>query len=497
MTPQPTTLIELYEQQRTDGEALLVEGVDGLSSCTSGGAWARAAQIAHVLEDHGVRPGDRIVLQVDKSTEALLVYLACVRAGAAIVPVNPAYTEAELVHLLGDAEPSLVIADPSLPAANAPATVLTLDTAGGGTLLGLATDAPTTAPPFVATPDSFAAMVYTSGTTGRPKGAIISHRNLTSNALALAAAWGFEPSDRLLHMLPIFHVHGLFVAVNVTIAGGGSLVLAPRFDVGVALEQLPRCTAMMGVPTFYTRLLGDDRFGAETCRNARLIISGSAPLLASTHDEFRERTGHVILERYGMTETSMLTSNPLVGGRKPGTVGPPIDGVSVRVVDPLTGEPVGVGEVGGIEVSGPNVFAGYWKRPDQTRTEFTVDGYFRTADVGTIDSDGYLTIVGREKDLIISGGLNVYPKEIEEAIDSQPGVLVSAVIGVPDPDFGEAVVAVVVAGPGETVDVVALRESLRPILAGYKVPKRIHVVDALPQNAMGKVEKERLRVMFS
>ncbi|MEI7755760.1 MAG: AMP-binding protein, partial [Actinomycetota bacterium] len=342
-----------------------------------------------------------------------------------------------------------------------------------------------------------AAMVYTSGTTGRPKGAALSHANLTSNAIALASEWGFSPSDRLLHLLPIFHVHGLFVATNCTIAGGGSMVLAPRFEVDVVLDQLPSCTVMMGVPTFYTRLLADPRFGADTCRNARVIISGSAPLLASTHVEFEQRTGQVILERYGMSETSMLTSNPLHGTRKPGTVGPALRGVSVRVVHPDTHQLQPVGEIGDIEVAGPNVFSGYWNRPELNATEFTADGFFRTGDVGTIDADGYVTIVGREKDLIITGGLNVYPKEIEEAIDAQLGVACSAVIGVPDADFGEAVVAVVVALDGVTLNVGEMREALRVVLAAYKVPKQIHVVAALPHNAMGKVEKSKLRNTYA
>jgi malonyl-CoA/methylmalonyl-CoA synthetase len=494
---EPRTLVELFEQRPSASTAPFIEGLEGLASYTYEQAWAMAAQVAHALTEHRVRPGDRVAMQVAKTSEALIVYLACLRSGAVLVPLNPGATEAELHYLLGDAVPTLVIADPTLVAARSPLPVVTLDSTGGGTLLESAAPQPASAPSFSAKPDTPAAMVYTSGTTGRPKGAIVSHRNLTSNALTLAQAWGFGADDRLLHLLPIFHVHGLFVATNCTIAGGGALVLAPRFDVDIVLEQLPRCTVMMGVPTFYTRLLADHRFDGETCRSARLLISGSAPLLASTHAEFEQRTGHTILERYGMSETSMLTSNPLHGTRKPGTVGPALAGVSVRVVDSRSGDPLATGEVGDIEVRGPNVFGGYWRRPELNDTEFTVDGYFRTGDVGVFDADGYLTIVGREKDLIITGGLNVYPKEIEEAINALPGVAASAVIGVPDADFGEAVVAVVVGDARVVLDPDALRDSLRIVLAAYKVPKQIHLVDALPQNAMGKVEKAKLRDAFA
>lgn len=494
---EPRTLIELFEQQSSPASAPFIDGICGLSSYTYGEAWSRAAQLAHALAGHGVRPGDRVALQVAKSSEALVAYLACLRAGVVLVPLNPGATASELDYLLADATPTLVVADPTLAAARTELPLLTLDSSGHGSFFAAATGQPTSSPSFVPQPESAAAMVYTSGTTGRPKGAIVSHRNLTSNALALVRAWGFGQSDRLLHLLPIFHVHGLFVATNCAIASGSALVLGPRFEVDVVLEHLPASTVMMGVPTFYTRLLADDRFGADSCRSVRLIISGSAPLLASTHIEFERRTHQVILERYGMSETSMLTSNPLHGTRKAGTVGPALPGVSLRVVDASTTEPLGVGEIGDIEVSGPNVFSGYWNRPELNDTEFTGDGFFRTGDVGTIDADGYLTIVGREKDLIITGGLNVYPKEIEEAIDSQPGIAASSVIGVPDADFGETVVGVVVASSGAVIDVDALRESLRVVLAAYKVPKIIHVVDALPHNAMGKVEKSKLRNMYS
>ncbi len=500
MTEQ-RTLVELFEQHPSPNNASFIVGVEGLASYSYGHAWSLAAQIANAIEARGVHPGDRVAMQVVKSSEALIAYLACLRAGAVLVPLNPGATEAELDYLLADAEPTLVIGDPALAACRSSVAStlprLTLDAAGAGTLRDEAAAQSTGAPQFVPSPDSIAAMVYTSGTTGRPKGALVSHRNLTSNAQTLARAWGFTAADRLLHVLPIFHVHGLFVATNCTIAGGGAMVLAPRFDVDVVLEQLPECTVMMGVPTFYTRLLADERFGVDTCARARVIISGSAPLLASTYVEFEQRTKQMILERYGMSETSMLTSNPLHGVRKPATVGPALAGVEVRVVEHATGKLAGTNQIGDIEVAGPNVFAGYWKRPELNATEFTTDGFFRTGDVGTFDADGYLSIVGREKDLIISGGLNVYPKEIEEAIDALPGVVVSAVIGVPDADFGEAVVAVIVCAAGVVIDANELRASLRTVLAAYKVPKQIHVVDTLPQNAMGKVEKSKLRDTYA
>ena len=491
------TLVELFEQHPSSADAAFIEGREGLSSYSYAQAWSRAAQVAHMLAARGVSPGDRVAVQTPKSSEALIVYLGCIRAGAVFVPLNPGATESELSYLLADASPAVVIADPTLAAARTSLPLMLIDSSLGANSLAAIDDQPTRPPLFVPTAHTLAAMVYTSGTTGRPKGAALSHANLTSNAIALASEWGFSSSDRLLHLLPIFHVHGVFVATNCTIAGGGSMVIAPRFEVDVVLDQLPSCTVMMGVPTFYTRLLADPRFGADTCRAARVIISGSAPLLASTHVEFEQRTGQVILERYGMSETSMLTSNPLHGTRKPGTVGPALRGVSVRVVHPDTHQLQPVGEIGDIEVAGPNVFSGYWNRPELNATEFTADGFFRTGDVGTIDADGYVTIVGREKDLIITGGLNVYPKEIEEAIDAQPGVAGSAVIGVPDADFGEAVVAVVVALDGVTLDVAGMREALRVVLAAYKVPKQIHVVDALPHNAMGKVEKSKLRNTYA
>jgi malonyl-CoA/methylmalonyl-CoA synthetase len=417
-------------------------------------------------------------MQVTKSAEALMVYLACVRAGYVLLPMNTGYTADEVAYLVGDARPMAVLDDDALAT------------------LGREADAmPTELDVREAAPDDLAAILYTSGTTGKPKGAMLSQRNLASNSATLAGLWGFRDGDVLLHALPIFHTHGLFVATNCSIANGSPMVFLERFDTDEVLAALPRCTVMMGVPTFYTRLLAHPGFGPDVCASMRLFISGSAPLLASVHDEFSARTGHAILERYGMTETSMLTSNPLDGERRAGTVGFPLPGVDVRVTGEAGSLPAG--EVGDIEVRGPNVFAGYWERPELNATEFTADGWFRTGDVGVVDPDGYLHIVGRSKDLIICGGLNVYPKEIEDVVDALPGVSESAVVGVPDPDFGEAVVAIVVPLAGADLDPTALRSATRERLAPFKVPKRIHVVDTLPRNAMGKVEKAVLRREFA
>jgi malonyl-CoA/methylmalonyl-CoA synthetase len=471
----PDTLRELLAAVDPHHGAPFLLDADGRAVLTYAGAARRSAQWAHALAAHGARPGERVAMQVSKSVEALMVYLACVRAGYVLLPMNTGYTPDEVAHLVGDAEPVVVLDDASIASIGAEADSMPAD-------LDV----------HPAGPDDLAAILYTSGTTGRPKGAMLSQRNLASNSATLAELWGFATGDVLLHALPIFHTHGLFVATNCTIANGSSMVFLERFDAGEVLRALPQCTVMMGVPTFYTRLLAHPGFDAAACASVRLFVSGSAPLLASVHHEFRERTGHAILERYGMTETSMLTSNPLHGERRPGTVGLPLPGVDVRVVgDDGTEAPEG--EVGGVEVRGPNVFGGYWRRPELNATEFTADGWFRTGDVGRFDTEGYLHLVGRSKDLVISGGLNVYPVEVEAVIDELPGVLESAVIGVADPDFGEAVVAVVVAEPGAVVDPDDVRRAARRRLAPFKVPKRVHVVDALPRNAMGKVEKAVLR----
>jgi malonyl-CoA/methylmalonyl-CoA synthetase len=468
------TLLDLIAAVHVDSTDALMLDADGAVTMTYGGAARRSAQFAHAVRATGVRPGDRVAMQVQKSPAAIMLYLACVRSGAVLLPMNTGYTPDEVAHLVGDAQPSLVV-----------------DDAGLAQLSHLADSQPVEFDDHASGPDDLAAILYTSGTTGRPKGAMLSHRNLASNASTLQRMWGFTPDDVLLHALPIFHTHGLFVATNTCIANGTPMVFLNRFDVDDVLRALPRCTVMMGVPTFYTRLLQDERFGPKACRRTRLFISGSAPLLASVHETFHERTGLAILERYGMTETSMITTNPLDGERRPGTVGMALTDVDVRVV--AEDGAVGIGVIGGIQVRGPNVFAGYWNRPELSATEFTDDGFFRTGDVGTFDADGYLHIVGRSKDLIISGGLNVYPKEVEDVIDGLDGVLESAVIGVPDADFGEAVVAVVVPVEGAALDADRLRALARDHLAGFKVPKVVHVVEELPRNAMGKIEKAALR----
>jgi malonyl-CoA/methylmalonyl-CoA synthetase len=470
LSDAPSTLPELFRRAfPPDPDRAPFLEVPGGAGFTYADLDRITAQLAHSLAAAGVHAGDRVAVQAEKSPAFLFLYLACVRAGAVLVPMNTAYTRDEVAHLVADADPALVVDDARLGE--------------------LGVDARTRASAFddvVVGPDDLAAILYTSGTTGKPKGAMLSHRNLATNAAVLHRLWGFTPDDVLLHVLPVFHTHGLFVAVNCVLANGTGMVFLPRFDVDEVVRALPRCTVLMGVPTHYTRLLGDERFGAGTCAGMRLFVSGSAPMLASTHAAFHDRTGHTILERYGMTETSMLTSNPLDGERRPGTVGRPVPGTDLR----LAGD-------GTIEVRGPNVFGGYWRRPDLAGTEFSADGWFRTGDIGSIDADGYVRIIGRAKDLVISGGLNVYPKEVEDVVDAIEGVLESAVIGVPDPDLGEAVVAVVVEQPGHVIDPARVRDAARERLAGFKVPRRVEVVEALPRNAMGKVEKAVLRARFS
>jgi malonyl-CoA/methylmalonyl-CoA synthetase len=456
---------------------------------------AASARYANALVGAGCRPGDRVAVQVDKLWQVLPLYLACLRARLVYLPLNTGYQKGELAYFFGDATPRVIVCRPDTLGVTAAlarnATVLTLD-AHGGELADRAAAAPDAFETGWCGPDELAAILYTSGTTGRSKGAMITHRNLASNALALVQSWGFTRGDVLLHALPVYHVHGLFVAIHCVLMSGSRMLWLPRFEAKDVVALLPRATAMMGVPTFYTRLLAEPSFTREVCAAVRLFVSGSAPLLPETFRAFEERTGQRILERYGMTETGMNTSNPLAGERRPGTVGPALPGVSVRIVDAQdTRCPPGA--VGGIEVKGPNVFAGYWNMPEKTREEFTADGWFRTGDVGRISDDGYVEIVGRAKDLIITGGLNVYPKEIEERIDAMDGVLESAVVGVPDPDFGEAVVAIVVAAPGHHLTEAGVIGALKTEIAGFKVPKRVIFATELPRNAMGKVQKNVLR----
>jgi malonyl-CoA/methylmalonyl-CoA synthetase len=461
-----------------------------------------SARYAGLLVSLGVQPGDRVAVQVRKSPQAFYFYLGCLRTGAVYLPMNDAYQRHEIEYFLTDATPRVFVCRPQmraladeLAAKAGVIHVLELDDNGGGTLADMAAMQPDNFTTIARAGADLAAILYTSGTTGRSKGAMLSHRNLASNAEVLHRYWGFRPGDVLLHMLPIFHVHGLFVATHCILMNGTSMFFEPRFDAKRALELLPRASVFMGVPTYYVRLLLEPGFTRELCANMRLFVSGSAPLLKETFDEFKARTGHTILERYGMTEGNMFTSNPYDGERRGGTVGFPLPGVSIRIVDDEN-RPVGVSEIGQIRVKGENVFRGYWQMPEKTREEFTGDGYFKTGDLGKWDSDGYISIVGRSKDLIITGGLNVYPKEIEEIIDAIPGVFESAVVGVPHPDFGEAVIAAVVrrnSEEGTALTDAGIINALKSTLANFKVPKSVCFVDYLPRNSMGKVQKNTLR----
>jgi malonyl-CoA/methylmalonyl-CoA synthetase len=459
-----------------------------------------SGQIAATLVAAGVKPGDRVAMQVEKSASALMLYLACVRAGAVFLPLNSAYTLAELDYFIGDAAPSLIVCDPSRAAGIAAiargAAVETLDGRGEGSLMARAAAMSGSFADVARGPDDLAAILYTSGTTGRSKGAMLSHDNLASNALTLVDCWRFTAADVLLHALPIFHTHGLFVATNVVLLAGASMLFVPKFDADEMMRLMPHATTMMGVPTFYVRLLDHPGLTKAATQHMRLFVSGSAPLLADTHRDWSARTGHAILERYGMTETNMNTSNPYDGDRIAGTVGLPLPGVTARVVDAETGAGLPTGEIGMIEVKGPNVFKGYWQNPEKTAAEFRADGFFITGDLGRIDARGYVHIVGRGKDLIITGGYNVYPKEVESEIDALPGVVESAVIGLPHKDFGEAVTAVVVRGKASTLDEAGVAKALEGRLAKFKQPKRVFIVDDLPRNTMGKVQKNVLREQY-
>lgn len=464
---------------------------------------ALSCRYASALAALGAEPGDRIAAQIQKSPEAIALYLATVRAGAVFVPLNTAYTEAELAYFLADAAPKIFVCDParreSLAEAASQAHVPAIETLGGdgsGSFPELSKGFPPQFEDVRRAPDDLAAILYTSGTTGRSKGAMLTHGNLASNARALAEIWRFSPEDVLLHALPVDHTHGLFVAINTVHRSGGKIILMPRFDAGECLALLPRATVFMGVPTFYTRLLAHPGLAREKLAHMRLFISGSAPLLEETCRAFCEKTGHNILERYGMTETNMNTSNPYDGPRKPGSVGLPLPGVSLRIADPATGAALPQGETGVIEVKGPNVFKGYWRNPAKTAESFRQDGFFITGDLGRTGPDGYVHIVGRAKDMIISGGLNVYPKEVEDAINALPGVIESAVIGVTHPDFGEAAAAAVVLAPGAALSEAEVQAALAKNLAKYKVPKRVIFTAELPRNAMGKVQKNVLRETY-
>jgi malonyl-CoA/methylmalonyl-CoA synthetase len=495
----PNTLYDALFAPLAGRQKTLLILPDG--STVSGDAFLRmVAQMAHALRASGVQPGDRVAVQVAKSPQALAVYGATVGLGAVFLPLNTAYMPDEVDYFLGNATPRIFLCDPSKAEALAPvavrhgAALLTLGGAGEGSLADLAAGQPDSLVPVPRGPEDLAAILYTSGTTGRSKGAMLSHANLLSNAEVLADLWQFNEGDVLLHALPVFHTHGLFVASNISLLTGGAMIFLPGFDPEAVLRLMPQATAMMGVPTFYTRLLDDARFTRALAGHMRLFVSGSAPLLAETHRAFEERTGHRILERYGMTETNMNTSNPYDGDRRAGTVGRPLPGVDLRIMS--EGAEVPTGEVGVIEVRGPNVFQGYWQMPEKTREELREDGWFITGDLATQDADGYVTIVGRAKDLIITGGFNVYPKEIEMLLDEQPGVLESAVVGLPHPDFGEAVFAVLTAQKGVTLDAGAVLAGIRDKVARFKQPKAAVVLDSLPRNTMGKVQKALLRAEY-
>jgi malonyl-CoA/methylmalonyl-CoA synthetase len=494
----------IEEAARSLPNQLFLKMTDG-RGFTYAGLHEQSGGIAAALARLGTRPGDRVAVQVEKSAEAVLLYAACLRMGAVFVPINVANTPNEVNYLLHDSQPRVVVGRPQdrawlepLAAAAGIQHTATLGADGEGSLLELARASGTEFQRAPAAGDALAAIVYTSGTTGRCKGAMLTRANLASNASVLAQAWQFTSSDILLHTLPLFHIHGLFAAINTVLASGSSLLLLSKFDAASTLQHLREATVYMGVPTHYTRLLQQRGLDQASTATIRLFVSGSAPLLAETHREFLQRTGHVILERYGMTETLMNTSNPYDGVRLPGSVGTPLQGTQIRVRNTESGAiEVRPDVIGTLEAKGPNVFAGYWRDPAKTHDEFTPDGWFKTGDVGRIDADGYVHIVGRAKDLVISGGYNVYPKEIECELDALEGVLESAVFGVPHPDFGEGVTAVVVPKPGVLLSEQEIIESIKLRLARYKIPKRVVLIDELPRNTMGKVQKKVLRETFA
>jgi malonyl-CoA/methylmalonyl-CoA synthetase len=463
------TLISFAQARLKNPDVVFIESDDG-RELSYGAFWELAGALAGALTSAGAKHGDRVAVQIEKSVEAIALFFACARAGLVFLPLNTAYTTAEVLYFLGDAEPAVFICEAGKDAGFHNAYTLANLQKLGGTCFDVEV-----------TDDTLAAILYTSGTTGKSKGAMLSHGNLASNAVALAELWQFSPADILIHALPVYHTHGLFVATNTIFASGARMLFRRKFDADDVMKLMPRATALMGVPTFYTRLLQHQGLTREATQHMRLFISGSAPLLAETHRQFLKQTGHAVLERYGMTETNMNTSNPYIGERRAGTVGMALPGVEVRIVD------------GGIQVHGPNVFKGYWRNPEKTAAEFTEDGFFITGDLGAFDAENYLVISGRAKDLIITGGFNVYPKEIEDILDGLDGVLESAVIGLPDADFGEAVIAVLVAKPNVVLDEAEIIRTLRNNLARFKCPKRVIVVDALPRNAMGKVQKNVLR----
>ena len=485
---------QLFERHRTSQKAFLIRP-DG-SSVTYDAFLSLSDRFAATLTNQGLKAGDRLAVQIDKCPEFLAIFAACAKTGIIFLPLNTAYTASEIQYFVDDAEASLLLCDPKNKADLAMhinTQIETLEANGTGSFPDLAKESPADSPICPRKQEDLAAFLYTSGTTGRSKGAMLTQANLLSNAEVLADYWRFSESDVLLHALPVFHTHGLFVATNITLLAGGTMIFLPRFDLDEIIRFMPKATTMMGVPTFYTRLLGDDRFDQKLASHMRLFVSGSAPLLAETHETFEARTGHKILERYGMTETNMNTSNPYDGDRIAGTVGLPLPGVELKITDPASGNEIKQGEVGQIEVRGPNVFKGYWRMPEKTKEELRQDGFFITGDLGKIDESGYVQIVGRNKDLIISGGFNIYPKEVEAVLDDQPGVLESAVIGAPHPDFGEGVVGILAQSPGAAIELDQIKQAAKAQLAKFKLPKQLVVVDELPRNTMGKVQKNILR----
>jgi malonyl-CoA/methylmalonyl-CoA synthetase len=485
---------------RDDASRPLLIAPNG-DTCSFATADRESARLARALTALGLTPGDRVTVQAPKSPQVLWLYLACLRAGFVYQPLNDAYRESELKYFVTDATPKLVVCAPEHLDLFARLTgelecqVLTLDAKGCGSLIEKSAETPAEFETITCDRDTVAALIYSSGTTGQPKGAMLTHANLIANVNALVETWGFSSADRLLHALPIYHAHGLFVAIGCVMASGASMIFLPGFEARETIRHLDDATVMMGVPTFYTRMLDVAGFGRNDCKAMRLFISGSAPLRAETHREFAARTGQEILERYGMTETGMNSSNPLRGERRPGSVGRPLPGVEIRVVD-ADDRTLAPNEVGEIQVRGDHVFAGYRGMPDKTAEAFTTDGFFRTGDQGVLSRDGYLSIVGRNSDMIITGGLNVYPREVEQVIDSMEGVAESAVIGVPDPDFGEAVVAVIVADPTGAPSEAQIISAVGNKIANFKKPKRVFFVEELPRNTMSKVEKNTLRNEF-
>jgi len=507
MTDNQNLFVALRDAFPADLDSVAIETGDGEPLAYTWRDLERGtAMLANLLGSLELPAGARVAVQTEKSVEALMLYLAVLRAGLVYLPLNTAYQSAEIEYFIGNAEPSVVVCSGKnfgwvsrIAFKAGTAHVFTLNDDRSGSLLERAAVHSDVHAPAQRGKDDLAAILYTSGTTGRSKGAMLSHGNLSSNARVLKEYWGWrspgQGGDVLIHALPIFHVHGLFVASHGALLSGSKMIWFSKFDPKAVIARLPDATVFMGVPTLYVRLLGDKAFDRQACRNMRLFVSGSAPLLIETFNEFRERTGQAILERYGMSETVMLTSNPYRpedGERRGGTVGFPLPGVGVRVVDDA-GQPCPAGETGHLQVRGPNVFAGYWRMPEKTREEFTSDGWFKTGDVGRIAADGYVTIVGRSKDLIISGGYNVYPAEIEGVLNEMPGIAESAVVGVPHPDFGEAVIAIVVPRPGAQPDAGSMIGALKSQIANFKVPKQVFVVPELPRNTMGKVQKNLLR----